>query len=137
MLDVERRIDVDTARQQLLDVHVALRMAAAGDVGVGQLIDQDELRPPFEDRVQVHFRHGLAAIVHSASRHRLQPHGQTHGLRSAVGLDDADHHVDALAPPGLRGGEHLVCLAHAGCRTEEDLQTAAGGFLRLPQQGIR
>ena len=39
MLDVERRPHVDAGGEQLLDVLPALRMAAAGDVGVRVLVD--------------------------------------------------------------------------------------------------
>ena len=54
VLDVHRRVDVDAGGEQLLDVLVALRMAAAGRVGVGELVDQRELRPARQDRVEVH-----------------------------------------------------------------------------------
>ena len=46
MLDVERRVDVDAVRQDFLDVEVALGMAAAGRVGVGELVDEDQRRAP-------------------------------------------------------------------------------------------
>ena len=54
VLDVERRVDVDAGVEQLLDVLVALGVAAAGRVGVGELVDQHQLRPPREDGVEVH-----------------------------------------------------------------------------------
>ena len=54
MLDVERRVDVDAGGEQLLDIHVALGMPAARRVGVGQLVDQDELRRALQDGVEVH-----------------------------------------------------------------------------------
>ena len=44
MLDVERGADVDAGGEQLLDVQVALGVAAAGRVGVGELVDQHQLR---------------------------------------------------------------------------------------------
>ena len=44
MLDVERGPDVDAGRQQLVDVLPALRMAAAGHVGVGIFVDQQQAR---------------------------------------------------------------------------------------------
>ena len=40
VLDVKGRIDVDTPGQELLDIEVALGMTAAGNIGVGQLIDE-------------------------------------------------------------------------------------------------
>ncbi len=46
VLDVERGVDIDPGRQQVLDIEVALRVAAAGRVRVGQLIDQNDLRMP-------------------------------------------------------------------------------------------
>lgn len=54
MLDVERRVDVDAARQNLLDVEIALRMAAALGIGVGEFIDQHQRRSPRQDGVEVH-----------------------------------------------------------------------------------
>ena len=40
VLDVDRGIDVDAVVQQLLDVEIALGMAAARRIGVGKLVDQ-------------------------------------------------------------------------------------------------
>src|SRR5215475_96195 len=42
MLDVDRRVDVNAAAQQLFDVEIALRMTAAWRVCVGKLIDQHD-----------------------------------------------------------------------------------------------
>jgi hypothetical protein len=38
-----------------------------------------------------------------------------------MGLDHADHGIDAFAMLGLRRLQHLVGLAHTGRRAEEDL----------------
>ena len=46
VLDVQGREDIDAGRKQLLDVLPALGVAAAGRVGVGELVDQRELRLP-------------------------------------------------------------------------------------------
>ena len=56
VLDVQRGIDVDAGGEQFLDVQIALGMAAAGGVGVGQFIDQHQLRTAGQDRIQVHLR---------------------------------------------------------------------------------
>ena len=63
------------------------------------------------------------------ARQHLEPGEQGRGLAPAVGLDDADDHVDAvvLAAPGR--GQHLVGLADPGRGAEEDLEPAAP-FLR-------
>ena len=42
VLDVDGGVDVDAVFQQLLDILVALGVAAAGNIGVRQLVDQDE-----------------------------------------------------------------------------------------------
>ena len=47
------------------------------------------------------------------------------GLGAAVGLDHADHHVDALPAALLRRLEHRVGLADARIGAEEDLEPAA------------
>ena len=49
--------------EQLLDVLVALGVAAAGGVGVGQLVDQADGRPAREDGVEVHLAEGHAAVL--------------------------------------------------------------------------
>jgi hypothetical protein len=42
VLDIDRRVDVDAVTHQFFDVEIALRVAAAFDVGVCELIDQDD-----------------------------------------------------------------------------------------------
>ena len=63
MLDVERGVDVDAGVEQLLDIEIALGVAAAGRVGVRQLVDQHELGPAREDCVEVHLLEHTALIV--------------------------------------------------------------------------
>ena len=53
MLDVDRRVDVDAGIEQLLHVLVALGMPAARDVGMRQLVDQDQVRSPFQRGVDI------------------------------------------------------------------------------------
>ena len=66
VLDVEGGVDVDAGGQQLLDVQIALGVAAAGRVGVGELVDQHELRAAREDGVEVHLLERLALVVDAA-----------------------------------------------------------------------
>ena len=54
VLDVDRGIDVDAVREQFLDVEIALGVAAARRVGMGELVDQRDLRPARDQRVEVH-----------------------------------------------------------------------------------
>ena len=71
------------ARQQLLDVEIALGMAAAGGVGVGELVDQHQRRPALQDGVEVHLLERAAAILDLAARQR--PRGPRAGPRSRRG----------------------------------------------------
>ncbi len=72
VLDVDGGVDVDAVRQQLLDVEIALGMAAAGDVGVGELVNQNDLRPSGNDGVEVHLLQPLALVLHATARNDLQ-----------------------------------------------------------------
>ena len=63
MLDVERAVHVDAGRQEFLDIEVALRMPAAGCVGVRQLVHQHELGSARENGVEVHLVHRAATIL--------------------------------------------------------------------------
>src|SRR5207249_4729658 len=63
MLDVERRKHIDAGGNNLLDIEIALGMAAAGGVGVGELVDKHEPRPALEDRVEIHFGQQVTLVV--------------------------------------------------------------------------
>ena len=66
VLDIDRGVDVDAAAQQLLDVEIALGMAAAGRIGVGELVDQHDLRTAGDDGVEVHLLERLALVFECA-----------------------------------------------------------------------
>ena len=51
--DIEGRVDVDAVGQHLLDILPALRVALAGQVGVGQLVDQGQPRVTVKNRGDV------------------------------------------------------------------------------------
>ncbi len=55
MLDVDRRVDVDAGIEQLDHVLPTTLVAAAGHVAVRQFVDQRQLRPAREQRIQVQF----------------------------------------------------------------------------------
>ena len=125
VLDVERGDHADAGAEEFFHVLVALGVAAAGGVGVGQLVDQRDGRPAGEHGVEVHLLQHDAAVLDPAARHLLQLADLGDGLRPAVGLDEADHHVDALPPQAVAFLEHVVGLADAGGKAEVDLQPAA------------
>ena len=66
VLDIDRGVDIDAAGQQFLDVEIALRMAAAGRVGMGEFVDQRELRAARDQRVEVHLLEELIACIRAA-----------------------------------------------------------------------
>ncbi|MEY9757287.1 hypothetical protein ABIE73_004682 [Bradyrhizobium yuanmingense] len=139
MLDVDGGIDVDAVREQLLDVEIALGMAASGRIGVGELVDERNLRPPRDHRVEVHLLDDLAAVVQPLARDHFEAAHQRLGLGTAMGLDETDHDIDAGLALGLGALQHLVGLADAGSGADEDLQPAARTLLpaRRFQQGLR
>ena len=138
MLNVDRGVDIDAARQQLLDVEIAFRMAAAGRVGMGEFIDQRELRTTRDQGVEVHLLDRLIPIHDAFAWDDFKPVQQRFGFRPSVGLDDADDHIDAGLAPCMSALQHLVGLADAGRGADEDLQTPsiAGLAPRGLQQGF-
>ena len=137
MLDVQRRIDVDAARQQFLDIHGALGMAAARRIGVGEFVDQHQGRAAGEDGVEIHLLQRLATIGDGFARDDLETVEQRLGFAPPVGLDDADDHVDAIGMPGAAGHQHLIGLADAGGGAEEDLEPALRLALGALQKRVR
>ena len=96
VLDVDCRVDVDAAAQQLLDVEVALGMTAAGRVGMGELVDQHDLRAAGDDGVEVHLLEPLALVFEPPAGDDLEPFEQRFRLLAAMRLDDADDDVVAV-----------------------------------------
>ena len=124
VLDVHRRDDVDPRVEQVLDVLVALGVAATRGVGVGELVDQADRRPARQDGVEVHLAERDAAVLDDAGRDDLEVADLLLGLGAAVGLDEADDDVHALGLEPMPLAEHRVGLADAGRRAEVDLEPA-------------
>ncbi len=133
MLDIECREDVDAARQQLFDVLPPLGMTRSVDVGVRELVDQDQRRTTLQRCVEVELRELRALVLDFRARQDVDVLQQRLGFLAAVGLDDADDDVLAFIAKRPSRGEHRVRLADAGRRAEIDAQVPAprGGFLRL------
>ncbi len=139
MLDIHRRIDVDAVRQQLLDVEIALGMAAARHVGMGEFVDKGNLRPPGDQRIEIHLLERLLLVGKPPARQHFEPAEQRFGLGSPVGFDDADDDVGAGLLPGVGALQHLVGLADAGRGANEDLEPARMALLAPGrfQEGFR
>lgn len=114
MLDVDRCVDVDSRRQQLLDVLPALGVAAAGNVAVGQFVDQGQRRRVGEETVEVHFLQFHPSILEAAQRLLRHACEEGLGFRPRVGLDHPGAQFHALAQLGLGGLQHGEGLAHPG-----------------------
>ena len=84
MLNIDGRVDVDAVAHQLFDIEIALGMAAAFDVGVGEFVDQHDLRTAGDDGVEVHFLEPLPLVEDAAARNDLEPGQQRLGLAAAV-----------------------------------------------------
>ena len=125
VLDVECGPDVDAGRQQLVHVLPALGMTAAGDVGVGVFVDQQELRTPRERRVDVELAHDAVDVDDRLARQDLEAVEQSLGLDAPVRLDDANDDIPPFGLRGAGGDQHRVGLADARRRAEEDLETPA------------
>ena len=125
MLDVEGADDVDAGVEELEHVLVALLVAAAGHVGVRELVDDRDLRLAREDGVEVHLLDGDAAILDLAPRHVLEARDELRGLGAAVRLDEAEHDVDAALLERVRLLEHAVGLADAGGEADVELEPPA------------
>ena len=135
VLDVDGGVDVDAVGQQFLDVEIALGMAAARRVGMGEFVDQGDLRAARDQRVEVHLLERLVLVVDPLARQHLKPLQQRFRLRPPMGLDDADDDIGAGLPPGVRALQHLVGLADAGGGADKDLQPA--GLIVLPPGGFQ
>ena len=63
MLNIDGGVHIDLGAQQLFNVLIALDMAAALCIGMGQLIYQDELGLAGQSGVQIEFPQGDAKLV--------------------------------------------------------------------------
>ena len=122
MLDVQRGVDVDAGGEQVLDILVALLMPAAGDVGMGKLVDQRELGLALQDRVDVHLAEIAAAIEDLLARDDLKAARKRLGLSAAVCLHNPDPHIHVLAEMRLGRLKHRESLADTGIGAEKDFQ---------------
>ena len=125
VLDVDRGEHVDAGLQHVLDVLVALGVLEAGGVGVGELVDQAELRRALEDGRQVHLLQPGAAVLDAPARELLEPLGLRERYRPGRASPGRRRRRRGPRLLGLALLEHPVGLAHPGRHAEEDLVAAA------------
>jgi hypothetical protein len=119
VLDVDGGDDVDACVEQLVDVLPAFLVAAAGDVGVRELVDEGLRGAAFEDGVDVHLLKHLVPVGQLLAGDDFEVADLGRRLRSAMRLDVADDDIraPAFAPPAFvehregladaRGGPHI------------------------------
>src|SRR5215468_6813849 len=134
VLDIDGGVNVDSVSEQLFDVEVALGMAAAGRIGVSELVDQDDLRTPGDDGVEIHLIERLPPVFEPLAGNDLQPFEQGLRLLAPVGFDDADDDIVTVALAGAGLLQHFVGLANAGRGADEDLEPA--GFMLFAPRGL-
>ena len=122
VLEVDRRDHIDPGVEEGVDVLPPLGVGRPRDVGVGQLVHQDQLRLAGHQALQVHLLERLAPVLDRLAGEDRQVTELGVGLGPAVLLDPADDHVGAalLAPPTLV--QHGVRLADPRGRPQVEPQ---------------
>ncbi len=125
VLNVKGRHNIDLRGQKFLDILVTLAVLASGNIGMGQLVDQNHLRAAREDGVDVHLFEDRAFVLDFSSRNRLNLREEFFDAFAAVGFHDTDHDVFAAASAAEGLAQHAKGLADARSVTEEKLENAA------------
>ena len=121
MLDVDGRHDVDAGVEQLKDIFVALAIFAAGNVGVGEFVDDNGVGMAGDDGVDVHLLQVDATIRDNALRDDFEVADAGLGFGTAVGFNKADDDIDGLLVDHAIGVvDHVIGFADAGSRTDVD-----------------
>ena len=134
VLDVDGCPDVDTRRQQFLDILPAFRMAAACRVAVGILVDQDQAGMPGQGRVQIEFRQPPSLGLENLPRQLRQALAKLRRGEAAMGFQHADQDIPALIAGPPSPLQHRAGLADAGTGAEKNLQPATRRALFLMLQ---
>ena len=121
VLHVERGPDVDAGLEQLCHVLPALGVAAAGRVGVGEFVDQEETGFARQRAIHIELFEHLAAIGDGAAWQDGQFGDLLLGAGAAVGFDDADQNVAAGCKQRTRRGQHLPGFANPRRRPQKHL----------------
>ena len=137
MLYVERGVDVDAGVEQLFDILPPLGMAAAGDVGVGKLVDHQQLVVGRQGAIEIELGDRPAITRQRLARENGKAVDQRLGFLAAVRLDDADSDPHALSLSLPRRLKHRKGLAHPSAGPEENLELSAFGVLCVSSYGLQ
>ena len=112
---------------ELQDVLPALVVRPrAGDVGMGELVDQRQLGPAGEHGVEVHLLELGSPVRHDLAGHDFEVPDQLGGPGPSVGLHESDDDVGAAVMAAPAFVEHGEGLAHAGHRAHVDAEPTGG-----------
>ncbi len=125
MLHVHRGVHVDAGPQQFLHILIALTVAAARRIGMGQLVYEHDLRGALKGSVQIEFPQRDPTVLDRSGFHNLQAVQKSKRVGTGVGLYIAHHDVGTSLLGPVRLGEHGIGLAHPGRIAEEHLQLTA------------
>ena len=131
MLDIDRREDVDTGRQQFLDILPALGVTRTRRIGMGQFIDENQFGFSGERSVDVEFTQFVTLVLDALLRNRIQTANHLRRFGASMRLDQTDDQIDTLSLQGPGGSEHGIGLADTWAGPEEDLQLAPVSLYRL------
>jgi len=96
VLNVHGGVNIDASAQQLLDVEVAFWVPAAWRIGMSEFIDQDDLRSPSDDGIEVHLVQELTLVLNALTRNDLQAIQQCLCFLAAMSFDDPYDDVIAV-----------------------------------------
>jgi hypothetical protein len=126
VLNVDRGPHRDAGLEQLCDVLPALGMSrrrlCARQIGMSQLIDQQDLGFAGKGRVQIEFQPLDAAIAQHQRCKTRQTLQKALGVDTPMRLNVTDHHIRATGEQVVRGFQHCVGLTNTGRGAEEDSQ---------------
>ena len=125
VLDVHGADHVDAGVAEVLDVLPPLGVAEPGSVGVRQLVDERDVRPPGDHRVEVHVGQRRTPVRDLDARDHLERADGLGRARSPVRLDEPDDDVLAILAPVATLAEHRERLAGARRGPEVHLEQAA------------
>ena len=117
----------DPGLQQFLGVLPSRGVTRAGCVAVGQLIQQRDLGPAGQYRVQVQLLGHRAPERHLGAGDDLEARKERGGTRSAVRRRVGHHNVGAAFRPPVSLAEHGAGRADARRGAQVDPQSPAGG----------
>jgi hypothetical protein len=113
VLNIQCGDNVDLCGQQLLHVFVSLAVLAAGDVGVGEFVDQDDCRTARQNCVDIHLLEHGTLVFDLPARHLFHLRDQFFDALASMRFHHADDHVFAAAPPAQRLAQHAEGFTNA------------------------